>query len=56
MPLKKGDSKEVIGFNIKELMSTGKYKKAQAVAIALDKAKEKDKKKKKKKSEKKKDY
>jgi ribosomal protein L12E/L44/L45/RPP1/RPP2 len=49
MPLKKGSSKEVISKNIKELMSKGNYKKAQAVAIALDKAKKKKKKKKDKK-------
>ena len=38
MPLKKGESKATIASNIKELMSTKKYKKDQAVAIAMKKA------------------
>ena len=46
MPLKKGSSKEVINYNIKELIDSG-YKQRQAVAIAMDNAKKKKKKKKK---------
>lgn len=38
MPLKKGKNKKVVGENIKELMSTGKYPQRQAVAISLNKA------------------
>lgn len=38
MPPKKGSSKKVVSENIRELMSTGKYKQKQAVAIALDNA------------------
>ena len=38
MPLKKGRSKEVINYNIKELIDSG-YKQRQAVAIAMDNAK-----------------
>lgn len=37
MPLKKGSSKEVISYNIKELIESG-YPRKQAVAIAMDKA------------------
>ena len=37
MPLKKGSSKDVIGYNIAELIRSGKPKK-QAVAIAMSKA------------------
>jgi hypothetical protein len=37
MPLKDGDEKEAISWNIKELMATGRPQK-QAVAIALDHA------------------
>ena len=48
MPLKKGRSKEIISYNIKELKGAG-YKQNQAVAIAMDSAKKKKKKKKKKK-------
>jgi len=36
MPLKKGSSSKTIGKNIKELESTGKYPKKQAIAIALN--------------------
>lgn len=46
MPLKTGTSKEVIDYNIKELIDSG-YKQRQAVAIAMDNAKKKKKKKKK---------
>lgn len=38
MPLKSGKSRKVIGENIKELESTGKYPDKQAIAIALSKA------------------
>jgi len=38
MPLKLGKSQKTIGKNIKELESTGKYPKNQAIAIALSKA------------------
>lgn len=37
MPLKKGSSREIVGSNIEELVSSGKPR-AQAIAIALDKA------------------
>ena len=37
MPLKRGHSKSVLGWNIRELMRSGRPQK-QAVAIALDKA------------------
>jgi hypothetical protein len=40
MPLKRGKSKKVIYYNIKELMRAGKPQK-QAVAIALSKSKKK---------------
>jgi len=46
MPLKKG--KKNIGSNIKELESTGKFKRNQAIAIALSEARKKPKKRKKK--------
>lgn len=42
MPLKTGTSKEVIDYNIKELIDSG-YKQRQAVAIAMDSAKKKKK-------------
>jgi len=38
MPLKKGKSNKVVGQNIKELESTGKYPHRQAIAIALSEA------------------
>jgi len=38
MPLKKGKSKKVIGENIAELKSTGKYPTKQAIAIAYSEA------------------
>ncbi len=38
MPLKKGKSRKVVGENIKELESTGKYPRKQAIAIALNEA------------------
>lgn len=38
MPLKKGKSNKVIGENIKELESTGKYHRNQAIAIAMSEA------------------
>lgn len=37
MPLKKGCSKEVISFNIRELLAAGHHQK-QAIAIALSEA------------------
>jgi hypothetical protein len=37
MPLKRGSSKEVISYNIKKEMESGRSKK-QAVAIAMSKA------------------
>lgn len=37
MPLLKGDSKAIVGANIRELMSTGRDQK-QSVAIAMDTA------------------
>ena len=37
MPLKRGHSKSVVEWNIRELMGSGRPQK-QAVAIALDKA------------------
>lgn len=46
MPLKSGKSNKVIGGNIKELESTGKYPANQAIAIALNKAGKSKKKKK----------
>lgn len=48
MPLSKGKSNKIIGKNIKELESTGKYPHKQAIAIAISEAgKSKPKKKKK---------
>jgi hypothetical protein len=38
MPLNKGKGRKVIGKNINELESTGKYPKKQAIAIALNEA------------------
>ena len=46
MPLKKGKSNKVVGQNIKELESTGKYPHRQAIAIALSEAGKSKKKKK----------
>ena len=40
MPLKNGKSKEVIEYNIKELIASG-YKQKVAVAIALSRSKKK---------------
>jgi len=46
MPLKSG--KKVMGDNIKEWQSTGKYKPTQTIAIALDVARQSEPKKKRK--------
>lgn len=46
MPLSKGKSSKVIGKNIKELESTGKYPRNQSVAIAMSVAGKSKKKKK----------
>lgn len=45
MPLKKGKSKKVISYNVKELINSGRPKK-QSIAIALSEARGKKKKKK----------
>lgn len=52
MPLKKGKSKEVVSYNIAELMDSG-YPRKQAVAIALSESRRNDRKNKKSKKVKK---